>query len=873
MSSPRNKTIGEVLFDDIEDNEYLNELYNELIRNYTRKLVGREVNPFDSKKMDDLLRFADVLSKSNDVNKSGIHKIWGQQIVAILDKLYPNNYKIKFFKYSVLTACNNYQGLKNEKDGQATDELLSNVVQLTDKKYFTVPSEPGDFFFEDQKSIFDGFEHQYFSYSAPTSMGKSYVMRIFIKTQISRGSNKNFAIIVPSKALINEVRTKMLEELKELLMIKNYKIVVSANDIVLEQKHNFIFIMTPERFLYLINTTDHRVQYIFIDEAHKISAKDKRGPFYYEIVNKISVEKNKPHVIFSSPNIPNPDEYLKLIPSSKDKYNKHATYSPVSQIKYLINLKTGVIEVYNDFKKEYNKIGNANKNLGLSTLINSISKRDEHNVIYCGSLKETVAMAVDYSKTVPEHNNSELIKLSNDIQAEIHSDYFLVDLLKHGIAYHVGYLPASIRIRIENAFKAGLIKTLFCTSTLIEGVNLPADNLFITSRKNGGKNLDPVSFRNLIGRVGRIDYSLFGNVFMVILPTSKEDNVEKYKELLDNDIRNQKLSIDTALSPKQKQIILNSLASGDFEMKSKPEKTTQAEFSFMRKVALILLDDAKTGKTSLITKNLSKFDTNNKLLDIKELANKIPLEKTLDISPDQHKNIRDIIIDGTVYPPLNERNGFDYKETKAFLIKLCEAFKWTVYEKNSLGNYNYAKNELTHIDWYTLLLIRWMEGNGLRYIINKSISYKEEHPETGIYLNNRKIEDFYNKNDINHKNYVIADVLNSIEQTILFSIANYFREFSMAYKKLNNVDRFDNDWYEYVEYGTVNKLTITLQRYGYSRDSALILMKDKDAYIKFQNSSKTEFLINLKEIEDSSNEGLKAETADVLLNTPELFFK
>jgi len=360
---------------------------------------------------------------------------------------------------------------------------------------------------------------------------------------------------------------------------------------------------------------------------------------------------------------------------------------------------------------------------------------------------------------------------------------------------------------------------------------------------------------------------------MVILPTSKEDNVEKYKELLDNDIPNQKLSIDTALSPKQKQIILNSLASGDFEMKSKPEKTTQAEFSFMRKVALILLDDAKTGKTSLITKNLSKFDTNNKLLDIKELANKIPLEKTLDISPDQHKNIRDIIKDGTVYPPLNERNGFDYKETKTFLIKLCEAFKWTVYEKNSLGNYNYAKNKLTHIDWYTLLLIRWMEGNGLRYIINKSISYKEEHPETGIYLNNRKIENFYNKNDINHKNYVIADVLNSIEKTILFSIANYFREFSMAYKKLNNVDRFDNDWYEYVEYGTVNKLTITLQRYGYSRDSALILMKDKDAYIKFQNSSKTEFLINLKEIEDSSNEGLKAETADVLLNTPELFFK
>ena len=79
----------------------------------------------------------------------------------------------------------------------------------------------------------------------------------------------------------------------------------------------------------------------------------------------------------------------------------------------------------------------------------------------------------------------------------------------------MGYLPASIRLRIEEGFKDGMIRTMFCTSTLVEGVNLPADNLFITSYKNGRSDMNEVEFRNLVGRVGRIQYNLYGNVFML----------------------------------------------------------------------------------------------------------------------------------------------------------------------------------------------------------------------------------------------------------------------------------------------------------------------------------------------------------------------
>ena len=62
-----------------------------------------------------------------------------------------------------------------------------------------------------------------------------------------------------------------------------------------------------------------------------------------------------------------------------------------------------------------------------------------------------------------------------------------------------------------------------------------------------------------------------------------------------------------------------------------------------------------------------------------------------------------------------------------------------------------------------------------------------------------------------------------IENVLLFSISNYFRKFSIAYKEYHKVDHFDNDWYEFVEYGTTNPLTIFLQQVGFDREASLFL--------------------------------------------------
>ena len=80
---------------------------------------------------------------------------------------------------------------------------------------------------------------------------------------------------------------------------------------------------------------------------------------------------------------------------------------------------------------------------------------------------------------------------------------------------------------------------MFCTSTLLEGVNLPADNLFIMDNKIALSEMNPVDFRNLIGRVGRISFNLYGNVFFVSEKDSKVSS-EDYVQMLQQDIPEEK---------------------------------------------------------------------------------------------------------------------------------------------------------------------------------------------------------------------------------------------------------------------------------------------------------------------------------------------
>lgn len=870
--------LGDAIFADIEDNKYLNQIYENILFNYANKILRTGVKHQDIN-IHDALRFADLLSKSNSPSKSEQHKMWAQEIVVLLNALYPNNEEIRVVAGSIFANTDNARGISLLKADFEDPFVLNRIFSDYKRDYLRIPAAPNLQFFGAQKRTYEHLHDAFFSYSAPTSMGKSFLMRMFIKEQISNDKKLNFAIIVPTKALINETSQKIIkEDLKNLLEEKNYKVVNAASDIALEGKHNFILVLTPERLLYLlIGKPELQIDYLFVDEAHKMSGKNSRGPFYYKTIDMLKNRDNPPHFIFASPNIPNPEVYLRLLTDISKHSNKklRTTFSPVTQVKFLLNLHDHEISVYNEhvgMKLHITDIPQSQ-----ATLTNFLLKIERRNdnlpedamrqtIVYFNGKTKAIKAALDLSKHLDELDDKDLASLSKDIANEVHGDYYLANIIQKGIAYHIGYLPAAIRMRIENMFRKGKITTMFCTSTLLEGVNLPADNLFITDNKIFRSEMNPVDFRNLIGRVGRIEYNLYGNVIFV---SSQDDKLpeSKYVEMLKKTVPEQTLSIDagpkTLTNPERKYIV-EALKEGNIELVKRNDSQSEESYVMMRKFGLILLRDIMTDNNSLVRQSFSKLITSDDAMRIKKNFNDaiaLP-DDDINISADQTRNLIIAIRNGLEYPKMVD-GKFVYEDVVGFLEKLCTIFKWEKYEYSTLGKVTDGVHR--KLRWYAVILIQWMSGLGLSNIMKQGIRHHVQHPDN-FWIN--KTQTTVYKDNVEFRNILFADTLEVIDNIILFSLSNYFLRFSNEYKKIHGVTEFENNWYEYVEYGTTNPVTILLQRIGFTRENSTYIRTYKDEYILQEDESK---LLLSRDILECSNQNVREQANVILLNMPEVF--
>lgn len=105
------RKLGDILYQDIENNTYLLEIFNDILYNYSLALFGNTKAAKKEINISHALRFADILSKSIHPQYAEKHKIWAQEIVALLNSLYPSNEAIKFYMGSILTNSGNYRGL------------------------------------------------------------------------------------------------------------------------------------------------------------------------------------------------------------------------------------------------------------------------------------------------------------------------------------------------------------------------------------------------------------------------------------------------------------------------------------------------------------------------------------------------------------------------------------------------------------------------------------------------------------------------------------------------------------------------------------------------------------------------------------------
>lgn len=862
-----NLTIGQLLYQDIDENEYLNEIYDAALFNHVIKLFG-----FDCPKKEivisDALRFADILSKSIDVKKCDQHKIWAQELVALLQSITEENSPeaaiIEYYLGSVLFTSGNYQGVALKAEAYKSKDALDRIYNLFKRDYYQVPASPDKYFLYSQKMVYDHFSDDCFSYSGPTSMGKSFVMQMFIKQKVLSGSPSNFCILVPSKALINEVTHDVSEALKDLLKEHDYRIVTSAGAYILQEEntqHNFIFIMTPERLMYLLIAFNNMpIEYIFVDEAQKISLVEGRSAFYYQIINMLWHRPQKPHFVFASPNIPNPEVYLQLVPDAEK--TKHCvlatTYSPVSQTKILVDCLSREVRYYNDHTKQLHLVHKYDELWGLNDVIRRCGS-DSKNIIYCKSKDEVVSFALAFAEDMQPLHEKELDDLAADIRNEVHDAYYLAETITKGVAYHMGYLPTTIRLRIEELFrKKKGIRTLFCTSTLLEGVNLPADNLFVTHYNKGRHPMEAIDFKNLIGRVGRIQYNLYGNVYLVRLDPSVDQNI--YYDLLKRDVEPQAISL-VKLNPLYKQYVVQTLLSGTIKIEKQSGQTPE-EYSLMRRAANNLLRDLMLGRESRVVKEFGEYLDKEKIALIRNQfsTREYQQDDDINISVDQKARLIKYIESGKNYPKISFYGKIDYYETLHFLEELYDVFDWGTYEKATLG----SKKRLTK---YVVELERWIKGESLKQIIDEDIYYRKT--KNGTVLINHKKQRF-NSRSQEHINQVITDNLNMINDVLLFRLANYFMRFSSEYRKYHKIkesDKYFSDWYEFVEYGTWEYFPINLQKNGFTREVASFINRNKELYT-IESNGKT---LLTRSLMQCGNASVEREAQEVAYNIPELF--
>lgn len=167
-----------------------------------------------------------------------------------------------------------------------------------------------------QASIYSNeIENHVFSFSAPTSTGKSYVLLSVIEK-----CQHDVVVVVPSRALINEYYLRLSEEIPD----KTVNILTYVDKINLQKCRKNIFILTPERYKDLFRLKrQFNIEIILFDEAQLTDEKGKRGLYFDSIVRRCNRELPQTKMLFAHPFIENPEAQIEKMDCPKTDLLMH----------------------------------------------------------------------------------------------------------------------------------------------------------------------------------------------------------------------------------------------------------------------------------------------------------------------------------------------------------------------------------------------------------------------------------------------------------------------------------------------------------------------------------------------------------------------
>ncbi|EKO3891768.1 DEAD/DEAH box helicase [Vibrio metschnikovii] len=328
--------------------------------------------------------------------------------------------------------------------------------------------------------------------SAPTSFGKSFVIDAFIALK----RPKNVVIIVPTIALTDETRRRLHKKFGA-----NYKIITTSEAKLSDAN---IFIFPQERAIHYAEKLDE-IDILIVDEFYKASsAFDKdRSPSLINAILKLGSKAKQKY--FLAPNISSLNDSI----FTKDIEFISVNFNTVFLEKH---------ELYYEIRGD--------ERIKSDTLVDILNKTNGKTLIYAGTFKNIDSVSNLLTDRFPVSDSGLLRDFHHWLSRNYDVNWKLTNLVKRGVGIHNGRLHRSLsQIQVRLFEEEDGLKNLISTSSIIEGVNTSAENVVLWSNQSGrGRaRINDFSYKNIIGRGGRMFRHFIGKIYILEKPPEETE--------------------------------------------------------------------------------------------------------------------------------------------------------------------------------------------------------------------------------------------------------------------------------------------------------------------------------------------------------------
>ncbi|GAB5458318.1 MAG: DEAD/DEAH box helicase [Henriciella sp.] len=659
--------------------------------------------------------------------------------------------------------------------------------------------------------------------SAPTSAGKTHIILHYLLEKIANSDGAFAAVVVPTRALISEVAGKIHELAAEAGYGDELEICTVSKEG--EFKDKTFFVMTQERLHETLLRGDIRFNYFFLDEAHNI-ADQSRGVLLHITIEKL-LENSAPQIIVSMPS----DRYQNSFATIFDgiEFKKQITSSsPVSKIIMSVVPKGRSLSIskYGSDREILLPKNFLGKNLAdivfrLGQKSSNIIYRNQTN--HCEDFADRIASLIE-----DDDSDERLFEAANYIEEYVHEEFTLARNLRKGVAFHYGPLPSSVRVMIENLVKDDAIKFIACTSTLAEGINLPAKNLFLknptqpSSIGEANTRLDDVKINNITGRAGRMLEHFAGNIFLV------EPEDWTYQDYFEDSAEDDD-KIPTYFSSLNHELdsVLRAL-SGQVD----PEENNRYRFYTIANKLIKEFDDNSLANT-LDAKELRLSERNiGRLVDAIETASsnlRVPTF-TLEANPTVG-----YIQQNSLFTRLSNIGDFSewllpHPRSSALyptLLRVCELlYECGIYSPTD-------NNSIGHV---CTIARKWIQEKSLKEMIIEQIAWDARNPQRSRSVNTS-----------------VRNVIKVINNDVRFRLSNALRCYNdLLATMLRNKDIENSSvkLHAYMETGATSDLAVSLVALGISREAAIQIQDLIPENPPIDSSADVERLVNSGALDD-----------------------